>query len=269
LICVDEGLRSTSKNPGAAQNWQTYNGTQALSKCMAEKAKDGGAQVFLNTPVATMHHSTDGVVVETKGGQKISAERVIIAMGSKDRSTIAHNPPLDSEYTAWSSGWPQFISGKFHIVYPEATWRTKTTWCNISLGVCCPTSTQLGAFMDVSEPSGKPGIIMVLSKPEAVNRQTMEDIARFAFDVKEPSIEYHEKVWGHAADNTTVHTPYTHTCVGAPPPGQLSKYGKGWRNAIGRVHWAGSDTADEWMFYINGAIQSGQRAASEVKAALG
>ena len=33
----------------------------------------------------------------------------------------------------------------------------------------------------------------------------------------------------------------------------------------GRIHWAGTETATEWMGYLEGAIQSGERAAGEVK----
>ena len=35
-----------------------------------------------------------------------------------------------------------------------------------------------------------------------------------------------------------------------------------------RVHWAGTETATEWRGYMNGAVQAGQRAASEVLARL-
>jgi len=31
-----------------------------------------------------------------------------------------------------------------------------------------------------------------------------------------------------------------------------------------RVYWAGTETATEWRGYMNGAVQAGQRAASEV-----
>ena len=31
-----------------------------------------------------------------------------------------------------------------------------------------------------------------------------------------------------------------------------------------RVHWAGTETATEWRGYMSGAVQAGQRAASEV-----
>ena len=37
--------------------------------------------------------------------------------------------------------------------------------------------------------------------------------------------------------------------------------------AVGRIHWAGAETATVWSGYMDGALQSGARAASEVIAA--
>lgn len=48
--------------------------------------------------------------------------------------------------------------------------------------------------------------------------------------------------------------------------GILSKAGPAWRSPIGRLHWAGSDTAQKWMGYISGAVESGLRTAKEVLA---
>jgi monoamine oxidase len=48
--------------------------------------------------------------------------------------------------------------------------------------------------------------------------------------------------------------------------GVLSKAGPAWRSPIGRLHWAGSDTAQKWMGYISGAVESGRRTAHEVLA---
>lgn len=41
------------------------------------------------------------------------------------------------------------------------------------------------------------------------------------------------------------------------------------RDSIGRVHFAGTETAWEWSGYINGAIASGERAAKEALYQLG
>jgi monoamine oxidase len=35
-----------------------------------------------------------------------------------------------------------------------------------------------------------------------------------------------------------------------------------------RIHWAGTETATRWIGYMDGAVESGLRAAAEVGAAL-
>ena len=46
--------------------------------------------------------------------------------------------------------------------------------------------------------------------------------------------------------------------------GILSSVGEVIREPHGRVHWAGTETADRWAGYIDGAVRSGERAAGEV-----
>ncbi len=48
------------------------------------------------------------------------------------------------------------------------------------------------------------------------------------------------------------------------PPGVWTDYGHVLRAPVGRIHWAGTETATVWNGYMDGAVRSGQRAASEV-----
>jgi monoamine oxidase len=52
------------------------------------------------------------------------------------------------------------------------------------------------------------------------------------------------------------------------PPGVLLEWGDVLRAPVGRIHWAGTETATYWAGYMDGAIESGQRAAAEVLAQL-
>ncbi len=47
-----------------------------------------------------------------------------------------------------------------------------------------------------------------------------------------------------------------------------SDYGPALRAPVGRIHWAGTETAEVFTGYMDGAVRSGERAASEVLAAL-
>ena len=53
----------------------------------------------------------------------------------------------------------------------------------------------------------------------------------------------------------------------AVPPGSWTTFGPWLRRPVGPIHWAGTETADEWTGFLDGAVRSGQRAAAEVAAA--
>ncbi|MDP9188040.1 MAG: FAD-dependent oxidoreductase, partial [Actinomycetota bacterium] len=57
--------------------------------------------------------------------------------------------------------------------------------------------------------------------------------------------------------------------AGVLGPGAWTSYGRALREPVGRLHWAGTETATRWMGYFDGAIQAGRRAAAEVIAAEG
>ena len=50
--------------------------------------------------------------------------------------------------------------------------------------------------------------------------------------------------------------------------GGWTEYGRALRAPIGPIHWAGAETATVWNGYMDGAVQSGERAAAEALAAL-
>src|SRR5699024_12671814 len=54
----------------------------------------------------------------------------------------------------------------------------------------------------------------------------------------------------------------------AVAPETWTTLGRFLHEPVGRVHWAGTETADETSGTVNGAILAGQRAATEVSARL-
>ena len=49
-------------------------------------------------------------------------------------------------------------------------------------------------------------------------------------------------------------------------PGMISQFGAALRKPVGRIHWAGTETATVSHGTIDGAIRSGERAALEIVA---
>ena len=73
-------------------------------------------------------------------------------------------------------------------------------------------------------------------------------------------IEYVERSWAEEI--------YSRGCyAGYFPPGTWTSLGFALRSACGRIPWAGTETAEVWNGYMDGAISSGERAARDVLAA--
>jgi monoamine oxidase len=51
-------------------------------------------------------------------------------------------------------------------------------------------------------------------------------------------------------------------------PRTLTRYGPALGRPVGRIHFAGTETADYWAGYMDGAVRSGERAAREVASRL-
>jgi monoamine oxidase len=50
--------------------------------------------------------------------------------------------------------------------------------------------------------------------------------------------------------------------------GILSEYGAHIAKPVGRIHWAGTETATYWHGYMDGAVRSGLRASKEIRGRL-
>ena len=121
---------------------------------------------------------------------------------------------------------------------------------------------------DNSPESGKPGVLLGFIEGDEGRiwgRRSQQErraavltcLVRYFGEKAGQPYEYLEQNW---ADEE-----YTRGCyAGIMPPGVWTAYGEALRAPIGRLHWAGTETATVWNGYMDGAIQSGERAAAEV-----
>ena len=98
----------------------------------------------------------------------------------------------------------------------------------------------------------------VAGQPTEVRRDAcIASLTRYFGDAAAQPIGYLDKDW--------ISDPWSQGCyVGVPSPGALSACGHALRAPCGRIHWAGTETATRWCGYLDGALQSGIRAAQEV-----
>jgi monoamine oxidase len=163
--------------------------------------------------------------------------------------------------------FPQGSAIKVEAVYPTPFWR--------SHGLAGQVTSDTGPIritFDNSPPDGSPGVLLGFVEGQAARAFA----ALSAADRRSRAIACFVRYFGQQAANPTGYIemnwaaePWTRGCYGGfTPPGVLSDFGPAIRAPVGRIHWAGSETSAYWNGYMDGAVRSGERAATEALATL-
>ncbi|HUY79415.1 MAG TPA: FAD-dependent oxidoreductase, partial [Ktedonobacterales bacterium] len=226
-----------------------------------------GQRVILNTPVHTVTQDAQGAQV-AGDGVVVAAQRAIIALPPTLAGRLHYRPALPGLRDQLTQRMPMGTVIKVQCLYPTPFWR--------AAGLTGQASSDSGAVrvtFDNTPPGGAPGILLgfiegdegrAWGQRSAAERRaaTLECLVRYFGPQAAHPTEYVEQSWAEEE--------YTRGCyAGYMPPGVWSQYGSALRAPIGRLHWAGTETATAWNGYMDGAIQSGERAAAEALAALG
>jgi monoamine oxidase len=239
---------------GGAQQDRLAGGTQQFSVRMAEELGD---RVALSSPVRRIRSDDQGVTVEGA-----SARRAIVAVPPALAGRIEYDPPLAGPRDQLTQRVPMGSVIKCMAVYDEPFWREDGL---SGQGLSLPGPAQV--IFDNTPPNGSPGLIGFLEGREARQLAAVPEAER-----RDAVLRGFQRLFGHRAAHPVLYVdkdwsaePYSRGCYGGVlGPGAWTGYGRLLREPIGRIHWAGTETATRWMGYLDGAIQSGRRAAAEV-----
>jgi monoamine oxidase len=249
--------------PGGAQESRFVGGSQRIPILVAKKL---GSQVVLNSPVRRIeqHH---GKVVVTSDRLVVEAREVIVAVPPKLAVGIHFAPALPSAHRKLLKGTPPGHLIKWEAVYDKPFWRD-AGYSGQAVSEEGPANTTF----DNTPPGGSPGILFgfvggrqaraFAKLKRAARRQAVLDnfVTYYGDEARNPNGSF-EMDWTQEA--------WTRGCpVGHTRLNVLHRYGHVLRKSFGHVHWAGTETADYWAGYMDGAVRSGERAAKEVLGAL-
>lgn len=212
---------------------------------------DSGAEVRLNTRVAAVTQEPGGVRVTTAAGEALRARAVIVTAPVNTWHAIDFDPVLPTAYaTMAADGQPA------HTV---KVWILLRGLERDFFGVGKTTVFKWLA----SEYHTEDGTFMVgFALPDDLDPRDAAAVAdavhEFLPDVEVVRTDFHD--WN--AD------PFSQGTWMAYRPGQIMRNTPGFLDAHGRVVFAGSDVAHGWAGWIDGAIESGARAAAQVRRQL-
>ncbi|MSX01752.1 MAG: FAD-dependent oxidoreductase [Actinobacteria bacterium] len=258
---------------GGSQQDRFIGGSQVISERVADQLgwsasnhRAKGVRVFGSAPVRKISQSSTGVRV-IADGITVDAKQAIVTTPPALAAKISFSPKLPAGKAALLKGMEPGNLTKAEAIYETPFWRLD----GLS-GQAVSDLDIASVTFDNSPPSGGPGVLFAFiggtlgdnwTKLSAADRRTavLENFARYFGPAALEPTRYFEHSWSD--EKWSGGCPVAHTKRGV-----LSKYGKYLRTAHGRVHFAGTETSDYWVGYMDGAVRSGERAASEVKKAL-
>jgi monoamine oxidase len=252
---------------GGAQERRVVGGSVVVAEKVAAKL---GARVVLGAPVRRITQA-GGRVRVVADGVTVEARRAIVAVPPVLAARIAYAPGLPAAKRTLLKAMTPGSLTKVEAVYATPFWR------EAGLSGQGVSDTGLARVpYDNSPPDGSVGVFFSFiggkrhaewTKLGAAERRAavLEDFVRFTGDERARTPEeLVEKDW--TTEQWTRGCPTGHFAGGRDAV--LARHGEHLRSAAGAVHFAGTETADYWLGYMDGAVRAGERAAREVGAAL-
>jgi monoamine oxidase len=262
-----------------AQDSRFIGGSQQVSISLAQQL---GASVVLGRPVRTLKHTSKSVIALGKGF-RVAAKRAIVAIPPTLASRLIYTPTLAALSNdgglrdQLTQRVPMGTTIKVQCLYEHPFWRES--------GLAGQATSDTGPvkitfdnspYPDPGTAGASPGVLIGFIEGEDARvwgARTREE--RYAA-VVESFVRY----FGNSARNVLggingyvemlwAQEEFTGGCYGGLfPTGVWTSYGQALRTPVGRIHWAGTETATVWNGYMDGAVRSGERAAGEALAAL-
>ena len=233
------GVNSLIGVRNAAQQDRVVGGTQLIAQRLAEPLGDG---VRFGAPVRRIAQRADGVTSRptgsrcARGARSCRSRRCSRAASPTSRCFPPRRDLLTQKMPAGSVI-------KINVIYDEPFWRAE----GLS-GQVAGDRSPIKFTFDNSPPSGSPGVIVcflegaqarVFGRLDADERRraVLASLAGYFGKRGGKPIDFVEQDW--SAEE------WTRGCYGAHmAPGVMTQFGPVLREPVGRIHWAGTETAE-------------------------
>lgn len=249
------------------QRYHVRGGNDQVPRLLAQRL---GARVQTSSRLVALARTSDGRMrVVTARDQVVHehvADRVVLALPftllrEVDFARAAFSPRKQRAIRELGMG----RNCKLQLQFDERAW--------VALGATGETRMQ-GAFETSWEvtraQAGRAGIINCFSggsTATVAGEGELDERARDALATLELALPGITQHWnGRGIRNAWGRYPWTLGSYALFKPGQYTTLNGCLHEPEGRVHFAGEHTSADWQGYLNGAVESGRRAAKEVVA---
>ena len=254
--------QKASPQADTPEAWLLYGAAGQIPGMLASQIR---GEIRTNAAVQAVIRQPDGrYEVKAADGTSHRCRAVVVAMPPALRSRIVFEPGLPPQVSGLQQRSPMGSMFKILSIYQTAWWRDQGL--NGYAQGNLPT-VQLTA--DSSPPSGKPGVLAAfvsadravslgLQNPRARREAILADLVQFWGPQAAEPLDYVEINWAEENWTTGGFTSYL-------TPGAWTSFGPAWREPVGRVVWAGTESSARWAGYYEGAIQAGMDASKTVQ----
>jgi monoamine oxidase len=221
-----------------------------------------GDSIQYEKVVTHIHQDEQGVMV-SGNGFSFKADKCIVSVPPAVSTEINYTPAVPE--TQWQLMKASFMGTvvKCYAVYPSPFWRKQ-----FKNGLVAAPDELTSVVFDTSPFNGSKGILMGFCLAEKAkqlmqhNQATRKEIVKAGFvkmfGPEAANIEYY-------TDKSFTEEPFTKGCyAGMFPPGILTQLQTSLATPFHLIHWAGTETSVQFNGYMEGAVRSGERAASEI-----
>lgn len=250
---------------GGAQQDRLIGGPFGLAQRLASVVAD---RLELGFSVAQVNRVEESWEIVSSDGRTIVADRVISTIPPAVLGRVSFSPPLPSGQRRALRSLLPGNALKFHAIYPSPIWH------DVGLsGVFNADTGLITEAVDNSVPGNGRGVMTffvygddsaaLTELPETERQQVLLDELAAIFD--DDRYRHPEEFVAFSWEDE----PYTGGCFSSSfAVGALHKYGHILREPFDGLHFAGTETAEIWNGYFEGAVRSGEREAARVIASL-
>ncbi|MBK5527029.1 flavin monoamine oxidase family protein [Pseudomonas sp. TH06] len=232
-------------------------GSQVLAQAFVKQLKI----IKTNSPVSSINQDKDGVTVKV-GAVGYQADYVVLAVPLRALNKIQMTPALDAQHQAAIKGTNYGWRDQIMLKFKTPVWESKARmsgeiYSNAGLGMLWIEPALKGGANVVINLSGDNARVMQAFGDKQMVDQVLIRLHAFYPQARGSFTGYEIRRYSTDPSMGGAYLAYG--------PGQISKFWRIWERPLQRVAFAGEHTDTLYPGTLEGALRTGQRAASQVE----